>query len=114
MTDHARTAPSARGGHALIVVGIVLLSFNMRPAAVTIGPVLGRIVDDLHLSGVEAGLLTALPVLSFALFGALTPRLAARVGPHRLTVLALVAALVGMVVSTAVCIWRASALASWR
>jgi CP family cyanate transporter-like MFS transporter len=79
------------------VVGIVLLSFNMRPAAVTIGPVLGRIVDDLHLSGVEAGLLTALPVLSFALFGALTPRLAARVGPHRLTVLALVAALVGMV-----------------
>ena len=97
MTDHARTAPSARGGHALIVVGIVLLSFNMRPAAVTIGPVLGRIVDDLHLSGVEAGLLTALPVLSFALFGALTPRLAARVGPHRLTVLALVAALVGMV-----------------
>lgn len=81
----------------MIVVGIVLLSFNMRPAAVTIGPVLGRIVDDLHLSGVEAGLLTALPVLSFALFGALTPRLAARVGPHRLTVLALVAALVGMV-----------------
>lgn len=79
------------------MVGIVLLSFNMRPAAVTIGPVLGRIVDDLHLSGVEAGLLTALPVLSFALFGALTPRLAARVGPHRLTVLALVAALVGMV-----------------
>ena len=58
MTDHARTAPSARGGHALIVVGIVLLSFNMRPAAVTIGPVLGRIVDDLHLSGVEAGLTT--------------------------------------------------------
>lgn len=97
MTDHARTAPAARGGQALIVVGIVLLSFNMRPAAVTIGPVLGRIVDDLHLSGVEAGLLTALPVLSFALFGALTPRLAARVGPHRLTVLALVAALVGMV-----------------
>ncbi|MFT3862032.1 MFS transporter [Micropruina sp.] len=82
---------------ALVVVGIVLLAFNMRPAAVSIGPVLAEIVAELQLSGVEAGLLTALPVLSFAAFGALTPRLAHHLGPHRLTVLALVTALLGMV-----------------
>lgn len=80
-----------------MVVGILLLAFNMRPAAVSIGPVLADIVAELRLTGVEAGLLTSLPVLSFALFGALTPRVAQRVGPHRLTVLALVIALAGMV-----------------
>ena len=82
---------------ALVVIGIVLLAFNMRPAAVSIGPVLSDIVAELQLTGVQAGLLTSLPVLSFSLFGALTPRLAHRIGPHRLTVLALLAALVGMV-----------------
>ena len=61
---------------ALVVIGIVLLAFNMRPAAVSIGPVLAEIVADLQLSGVQAGLLTALPVISFSLFGALTPRMA--------------------------------------
>lgn len=89
-TDTARA-------NVLVVVGIVLLSFNMRPAAVSIGPVLSDIVDELHLSGVQAGLLTSLPVISFAIFGALTPRLAHRIGPHRLTVVALVIALVGIV-----------------
>lgn len=91
-----RSAP-APGGQALLVVGIILLSFTMRPAAVSIGPVLAHIVTELHLSGAEAGLLTSLPVLSFALFGAVTPRLALRIGPHRLTVLALAAALLGLV-----------------
>ena len=83
--------------NALVVVGVVLLAFNMRPAAVSIGPVLSEIVDDLQLSGVQAGLLTSLPVLSFASFGALTPRIAHRIGPHRLTVLALITALLGMI-----------------
>lgn len=79
------------------MIGIILLAFNMRPAAVSIGPVLSEIVRDLQLSGAEAGVLTSLPVLSFALFGALTPRVSQRVGPHRLTVLALVIAMLGMV-----------------
>lgn len=79
------------------MIGIVLLAFTMRPAAVSIGPVLSDIVDDLQLSGVQAGLLTSLPVISFSIFGAATPRLAHRVGPHRLTVFALVAALIGMI-----------------
>src|SRR4029078_12607955 len=35
------------------------------------------------------GLLTSLPVLAFALFGALAPRLARLIGLHRLTLLAL-------------------------
>jgi CP family cyanate transporter-like MFS transporter len=86
----------SRAARILVVVGIVVLAFNLRPAAVSIGPVLGDITDTLHMSGVEAGVLTSLPVLAFALFGALAPRLARMVGLHRLTLLALVSVVAGL------------------
>jgi CP family cyanate transporter-like MFS transporter len=78
------------------VVAIVVLGVNLRPAAVSVGPVLGDITDGLGMSGATAGVLTTLPVLAFALFGALAPGLARLVGPHRVTLLALVAVTVGL------------------
>ncbi|MFT4293972.1 MAG: MFS transporter [Micropruina sp.] len=86
-------APKTR---ALVLIGIVLLAFNLRPAASSVGPVLTEIGESLQLSGAESGLLTSLPVLAFAGFGALTPRLARTIGPHRLTLAALVAAIAGL------------------
>lgn len=80
----------------MVLAGIVLLSFNLRPAAVSVGPVLTEVGRELQLNGVESGLLTSLPVLAFAGFGALTPRLAQVVGPHRLTLAALLAAIAGL------------------
>ena len=56
-----------------MLVGLILLSFNLRPAAVSVGPVLEEVRDGLGLTGPEAGLLTSLPVLAFAVFGALAP-----------------------------------------
>ncbi|GAB3997229.1 MFS transporter [Nocardioides marmoraquaticus] len=91
---HPATARDPR--RWLVVVAIVGLALNLRPAAVSVGPVLDDLRPDLGLSGAEAGLLTTLPVLAFALFGALAPRLARVVGPHRLTLLALVAVTVGL------------------
>ena len=78
------------------MVAIVALAFNLRPAAVSVGPVLGDVRSDLGLSGAEAGLLTTLPVLAFAVVGALAPRLARLVGPHRLTLLALLCVAAGL------------------
>jgi CP family cyanate transporter-like MFS transporter len=74
----------------------VLLSFNLRPAAVSVGPVLQEVRDALALSGPEAGLLTSLPVLAFAVFGALAPTLARNVGVHRAAAASLVAVVVGL------------------
>jgi MFS transporter, CP family, cyanate transporter len=79
-----------------VLVGLVLLSFNLRPAAVSIGPVLEEVRRGLDLNGPEAGLLTSLPVLAFALFGALAPGFARRVGLHRAIAFALVAVIVGL------------------
>jgi MFS transporter, CP family, cyanate transporter len=79
-----------------VLVGLVLLSFNLRPAAVSVGPVLEEVRRGLDLSGAQAGLLTSLPVLAFAIFGALAPTLARVVGLHRALAMSLVAVVVGL------------------
>jgi MFS transporter, CP family, cyanate transporter len=81
---------------ALVLAGLVLLSFNLRPAAVSVGPVLAEVRRGLGLSGAEAGLLTSLPVLAFAVFGALAPTLARRTGLHRAITVSLVAVVLGL------------------
>lgn len=98
MTAHATTTSSedTRWERTLVLVGIVVLAFNLRPAAVSIGPVLDEIRGALAMSGATAGVLTTLPVLAFAAFGALAPDLARRVGVHRVTLVSLVAVVVGL------------------
>lgn len=80
----------------LVLVGIVVLGFNLRPAAVSVGPVLDEITDALDMSGATAGLLTTLPVLAFASFGALAPDLARLAGVHRVTLVSLLAVVLGL------------------
>jgi CP family cyanate transporter-like MFS transporter len=85
-----------RGLIAPVLVGLVLLSLNLRPAAVSVGPVLNEVREALGMSAASAGLLTSLPVIAFAVFGALAPAAARRIGPHRVTLVGLVAAAVGL------------------
>ena len=84
------------------MLGIVVLAFNLRPAAVSVGPVLGETRDGLGMSGTVTGVLTSLPVLAFAVFGALAPRAARVVGLHRVTLLSLVGVVLGLGLRSAV------------
>jgi CP family cyanate transporter-like MFS transporter len=79
-----------------VVVGIVALAFNLRPAAVSVGPVLDEIRAGLQLSPTVAGVLTTLPVLAFAVVGAVAPLLARVLGAHRVTLLALLCVVAGL------------------
>ena len=81
----------------LVLLGLVLLSVNLRTAAVSVGPVLAEVTAGLSMSPLTAGLLTSLPVLAFATFGAAAPWLARTVGVHRTTLASLVAVLLGLV-----------------
>ena len=85
-----------RRSTALVLVAILLLSLNLRPAAVSVGPVLDDLRKALDMGPASAGLLTSLPVLAFAVFGALAPVAARRLGPHRVTLLALLAVVAGL------------------
>ena len=87
--------PSRRSA-VFVLLGLVLLSLNLRPAAVSVGPVLAEVRDGLGMSGTTAGLLTSLPVLAFALFGALAPAAARVAGVHRVTLVSLLVVAAGL------------------
>ncbi|GLW13032.1 MFS transporter [Microtetraspora sp. NBRC 13810] len=86
----------------LLVLGIVLAALNLRTGVTSIGPVLDQITAALGLNGFTTGLLTTLPVLCFATFGALTPAAARRIGEHRLLLLSLVVLCAGLVIRVTV------------
>jgi CP family cyanate transporter-like MFS transporter len=88
--------PDTRAERLLVVVGIVVLAFNLRPAAVSVGPVLDEMTTALRMSPTTAGVLTTLPVLAFAGFGAIAPWLARVLGLHRVTLLSLLAVVAGL------------------
>lgn len=85
-----------RAEKVLVVVGIVVLAFNLRPAAISVGPVLDELTTGLGMSPSTAGVLTTLPVLAFAGFGAMASWLARGIGLHRATLLSLLAIVAGL------------------
>ncbi|MGZ6272657.1 MAG: MFS transporter, partial [Candidatus Limnocylindrales bacterium] len=87
---------SSRAQRALVLIGIVVLAFNLRPAAVSVGPLLDEITNGLGMSGTQAALLTSLPVLCFASVGGVAPRLGKALGLHRSIMLGLIAMTVGL------------------
>jgi MFS transporter, CP family, cyanate transporter len=91
-----RVSTSSRRALVLVLIGIVLVSVNLRPAAVSVGPVLAEVRDAFGMGGPTAGLLTSLPVIGFAIFGAMAPAAAHRIGVHRVTLCALVAVVAGL------------------
>ena len=60
----------------LLIGAVVILALNLRTPLVAVGPVVGMIREDLGVSGSFVGLVTALPMLAFALFSPLAARLA--------------------------------------
>jgi MFS transporter, CP family, cyanate transporter len=99
----------------LVVVGVVLLAVNLRPAATSLGPLLEQVQRDLSVSASLAGLLTTLPVLCFAVFGPVATGLGRHWGLHRTTLLTLALAVTGLtlraVTGSALVFILASALA---
>lgn len=83
-----RKAHTARSGHeslpallvALMVLAAVVTATGLRPGATSIGPVLPEISAGLGLTATNAGILTALPGLSFALIGLTANRLTMHTG----------------------------------
>lgn len=78
-----RSPTGRRAPAALVLAALLALAFNLRPAAVSVGPALGMIRGDLRMSDTVAGVLTAVPDLCFAVFGAVAPALARRFGAAR-------------------------------
>lgn len=66
-----------------LLLGLVLVALNLRPALSSMAPLLSEVSRSLGLSAATAGLLTTLPVLCLGLFAPLAPILARRFGSER-------------------------------
>ena len=84
--DRHGSSARARLRRALVLVAIVLLAANLRPAITSVAPLIERIRADAGVSNGVAGLLTALPLLAFAALSPVAPRLARRFGAERVLI----------------------------
>lgn len=65
------TANQKKSALGLMVLAILLVSFNLRPAISSIGPLLDTIRTDLNLTSSQVSLLTSVPVFCMGLFAPL-------------------------------------------
>ncbi|MEU5988217.1 MFS transporter [Spirillospora sp. NPDC047418] len=91
------TTPVSRATAVWSLVGLVLLTVNLRAAITGIAPVLGELQDAFGLSGAEVGVLTTLPVLCLGAFAGLAPVVARRLGTETVIAGSLVMITAGIV-----------------
>ncbi|KAA8695810.1 Cyanate MFS transporter [Pseudomonas caricapapayae] len=80
----------------LLLLGLVLVALNLRPALSSVAPLLNEVSESLGMSAAEAGLLTTLPVLCLGLFAPLAPILARRFGSERVVLVVLLTLAAGL------------------
>lgn len=85
------TTPTATGRtlRLLFLVGIFVVSINLRPAIVTISPLLEHIRADIAVSYTIISLLITIPTLMMGVFAFLAPSVARRLGRSKATLAAL-------------------------
>ena len=64
----------------LLITGILLIAFNLRPALAAVGPLVGHIRASTGLPNSMLGLLTTLPLIAFGLMSSLTSLFTRRFG----------------------------------
>ena len=90
-----------RGRGVLLVVGIVLLAVNLRPALTGLTPLIGQIRADTGISYGVAGLLTTLPLLAMGLLSPIASLLAHRFGMERLLLASMLVLAAGILLRSA-------------
>ena len=86
----------------LLGAALVMAALNLRPAIAGLGPLLQEVREGIGMSGTVAGLLTSLPMLCFAAFGGLLPRLGRRFDPTTVVLAGLGAITLGLALRTVV------------
>ncbi|MFB5193583.1 CynX/NimT family MFS transporter [Neobacillus sp. KR4-4] len=81
-----------------LIIGIVLIAFNLRPAITSVGPLVGMIQKDVGLAHWSAGLLMSLPLIVFAIMSPIVPKLANRLTNETALVVGLISLLIGIVI----------------
>lgn len=86
-----------RASQIFLIIGILCIAFNLRPALSSISPLIDFIRQDLKLSGTLLGLLTTLPLLGFGIVSTLTPFFTKRFGIGKTLLAAMALLTVGII-----------------
>lgn len=81
----------------ILIVGIIFIATNLRAPLTSVGPLVGIIKDDIHISNTLAGLITTLPLLAFALFSPIVPKLGRKFGVELIIVISIVFLTLGII-----------------
>lgn len=80
-----------------LIIGIIFVAFNLRPAITSVGPIIDLIRSDLGISNGVAGFITTLPLISFAILSILAPKIGGIVGNERTIFLGLLVLFIGII-----------------
>lgn len=93
---HSTQAKRSALSSLVLVLGILFLAANLRGPITGIGPVLDQVINSLQLTASQAGMLTTLPLLAFALASPLATSLAKRQGLEMSLLIALLLIAIGL------------------
>jgi CP family cyanate transporter-like MFS transporter len=104
ISGDVRTGPAVSGrgaaglaaGGALLIAGVLAVSFNMRAAITSLPPVFPEMTAAAGWTTATKSALAAVPVLSFAVFSGIAPMLARKIGEERVLALALLLIAAGL------------------
>lgn len=87
--------PSSQG---LLILGIILISINLRTSIASVGPLIPFIREDLGISNGLAGFLTTLSLLTFAVFSLFAPSIGKRLGHGKAIFLGILLLAIGVII----------------
>lgn len=88
---------SKPSNQSLLILGIILISINLRTSIASVGPLIPFIREDLGISNGLAGFLTTLSLLTFALFSLFAPSIGKKMGHGKAIFLGISLLAVGVV-----------------
>ncbi len=89
---------SKSSSQALLILGVVLISINLRTSIASVGPLIPFIREDLGISNGEAGFLTTLSLITFAIFSLIAPILGKKLGHGKAIFLGILLLAIGVVI----------------
>jgi len=89
---------SKSSSQALLILGVVLISINLRTSIASVGPLIPFIREDLGISNGAAGFLTTLSLITFAIFSLFAPSLGKKLGHGKAIFLGILLLAIGVVI----------------
>ncbi|MBJ7882493.1 CynX/NimT family MFS transporter [Gelidibacter salicanalis] len=87
-----------KASRTLLLIGVLFVAINLRPALSSIGPLVDMIRNDVGLSDTLLGLLTTLPLIAFGIVSTITPLFTKRFGIGNTLLGALILLTLGIIV----------------